>query len=176
MDGLAFLPENEIPLGMTYLHTLMPQFGVPLLDYFEETYISGRQIILPNGGHRQLAPQFPPELWCVQDETINNFHRTNNYSEGWNMKYKLAVGHAHPTIWASIRAIQVDNEEVLTKIAQDNIGRPPTKKRQRAYEDLQRRLHNLCVTYSRIPVANRTPQDRERFMHRIGHNILLERS
>ena len=32
------------------------------------------------------------------------------------MKFKLAVGHAHPTIWASIRAIQVDNEEVLIKI------------------------------------------------------------
>ena len=51
------------------------------------------------------------------------------------MKYKLAVGHAHPTIWASIRATQVDNEEVLAKIAQNNIGRPTTKKRQRAYEN-----------------------------------------
>ena len=128
------------------------EIGVPLLlDFFEETYISGRQIILPNRGHRQIAPQFPPELWCVHDKIFNNFNWTNNYSEGWNMNYKLAVGHAHPTIWASIRAIQVDNEEVLTKIAQNNIGRPPTKKRQGAYEDLQHRLHNLYSVASSFP-------------------------
>ena len=27
--------------GLAYLCTLIPQFGVPLLNYFEETYISG---------------------------------------------------------------------------------------------------------------------------------------
>lgn len=174
MDGIAFLPEIEIVQGMLFLQTIMPATAAPLVNYFDETYVTGRLVQLNNGDQRQLEPQFPPSLWCVHDETINNFQRTNNYSEGWNMKYKLAVGHSNPTIWSSIRAIQRENEEVATKMVQFEIGRPPAKKRQRKYENLQRRLHNICTTYNNLVVH--TPDAREQFIRRIGHNVLLERS
>ena len=61
----------------------------------------------------------------------------------WNMKYKLAVGHAHPTIWASIRAIPVDNE-VLTKNAQKILDDRQLKRGN----ELTRRTFNASYTTS----------------------------
>ena len=174
LDSLAFLPEADIPQGLAWLRTIMPQAAGPLVDYFDRTYVTGQVVQLGNGNQRHIPPQFPPDLWCVHDETLNNFPRTNNYSEGWNMKYKLAVGQAHPTFFKSVETIQLENEQTLTKIEQTRIGNPPTKKTQTRYENLQRRLNNLCTNYSNQAVV--TPAIRERFIRAIGHNIKLERS
>ena len=160
LDGIAFLPVADIVPGMAYLRTIMPPAAQPLVDYFDETYVNGRIV-----NQRRLPPQFPPELWSVHDETLNNYPRTNNYAEGWNLKYKLTVGQANPTFWKSVGTIQLHNEEVATKIVQTGIGAPPKKKKQRKYARQQVRLRTLCVNYNNQPV---TPQTR-------GHNIKLER-
>ena len=42
VDGLAFLPQNHIAAGMQHFQQNVPAgFVVPLLDYFDETYVSG---------------------------------------------------------------------------------------------------------------------------------------
>ena len=85
----------DIVPGMAYLRTIVPAAVQPVVDYFDETYVNGRVV----NQQRQLASQFPPELWSVHDETLNNYPRTNNYAEGWNLKYKISVGQAKPIFW-----------------------------------------------------------------------------
>jgi len=31
------------------------------------------------------TPRFPLQIWNVRHQTIKNSHRTNNFSEGWNI-------------------------------------------------------------------------------------------
>ena len=100
IDALAFLPVADIVPGMAHLRTIMPAAALPLVNYFDETYVNGTMV-----NNRRVPPQFPPELWSVYEETINNFPRTNNHSEAWNLKHKLDVGQANPTFWKSVSTV-----------------------------------------------------------------------
>mgnify|MGYP006352997835 CR=1 FL=1 len=53
-----------------------PPEALPVLNYFEDTYIGRRQ-----RRGRQI-PLFPIELWNVHQRTIDGQHRTNNDVEG----------------------------------------------------------------------------------------------
>ena len=46
MDGLGFLPIVFINAGMNYLYTIVPNELTELLDYFNETYVSGLSKII----------------------------------------------------------------------------------------------------------------------------------
>ena len=47
MDGLGFLPIDSINAGMNYLRKIVPNELTELLDYFNETYVSGLSKIIP---------------------------------------------------------------------------------------------------------------------------------
>ena len=40
IDGLAFLPVDDVAEGMTYLRENTPEGLEPLLDYFDNAYVS----------------------------------------------------------------------------------------------------------------------------------------
>ena len=42
LDGLAFLPVNDVAAGMIHLRQNVPAVFAPLLQYFDETYVSGK--------------------------------------------------------------------------------------------------------------------------------------
>ena len=42
LDGLAFLPLAEVPGGMTHLWNVAPVELAVLVDYFDATYVTGR--------------------------------------------------------------------------------------------------------------------------------------
>ena len=46
MDGLGFLPIDSINAEMNYLRTIVPNELTELLDYFDETYVSGPSRII----------------------------------------------------------------------------------------------------------------------------------
>jgi len=37
-------------------------------------------------------------MWNVYQTTLDNGHRTNNETEGWNHRFSKLVGHNHPSI------------------------------------------------------------------------------
>ena len=93
LDGLAFLPVDDVAAGMEYLKDNCPDAAVPLLEYFDQTYVSGtfiqRSCHIPEDGvpainFRRIPPRYPPELWNVSEATLNDNPRTNNMCEGWN--------------------------------------------------------------------------------------------
>ena len=90
IDGLAFLPVQQVPEGMQHLQQQCPPELNDFLEYFNETYVSGtyRRIqrpalpgnnILPPVVIRHTPPQFPPNLWNVNSITLNERARTNNF-------------------------------------------------------------------------------------------------
>ena len=52
LDGLAFLPVDDVTEGMTDLREHTPEGLEPPLDYFDNTYVSG-------AFHRIQPPQLP---------------------------------------------------------------------------------------------------------------------
>ena len=178
IDGLAFLPINDIQAGLQYLQTLVDDELEPLLQYFDTNYVSGqyrriqppalqRNNVLPPVVLRHVPPQFPPVMWNVREITLNNDHRTNNFCEAWNNGYFQLVGHKHPSFWSSIEAIRKDEATSHVAILQDAIGNPPAKRIKRKSKDLQRRLRNLCLDHSQ------GRKNLQEFLTAIGHTIRL---
>ena len=159
--------------------TTMPTWTLnDFLEYFNETYVSGtyRRIqrpalpgnnILPPVVIRHTPPQFPPDVWNVNSITLNERARTNNFCEAWNNGYFRLVGHKHPSFWASIEALRVDEAINQTYIIQNSLGNPPQKRVKLQTQRLQRRLQNLCLAF------NEGRNTVDKFLNGVGHTIRL---
>jgi hypothetical protein len=155
LDGLAYLPVDDVPAGMAYIRQNTPDVDglEDLVSYFDSTYVSGavRRINSRRNGHITIRlarspPLFPPPLWNVFDATVNGGCRTNNVCEGWNHAFAGMVGHVHPTLWTLIGCLQKDQAIAATAILQDARGQPPAKRQKRAAIQLQQRLFNICTS------------------------------
>ena len=171
LDGLSFLPIDDVHDGMDSLMQHTPDGAQELVDYFKKTYVTGTYLrVQPLHGQvginlQRMPPRFPPELWNVHDATIKGEPRTNNYCEGWNNRFFHLVGYNHSPIWTLIDAIKKEDCTVTTLIAQDLIGQPPQKRVRREYRDLQTCFLTLC---RQCAAGNKTVED---FLSGIGHNI-----
>ncbi|XP_064467759.1 uncharacterized protein LOC135378611 [Ornithodoros turicata] len=143
LDGLAFLPVEEVGDGLCFLKTVQPVDADELVRYFETYYVSGsfRSVSRRNGNVvlRRVAPQFPPH--------VGNGHRTNNYSEAWNRSFRSLVGHSHPSVHRLIAALRTDSAAVSTAFHQEAVGIRHKKRVKLTTVNLQRRLRNLCMQY-----------------------------
>lgn len=171
IDGLAFLPVNNVPRGMNVLKETAPESLEPILDYFDNTYVSGgfRAVQGANGllRMRRTQPRFQPLTWNVNDATINDNHRTNNICESWNNKFRHLVGHSNPSLWTVISCLQKDQTMVNTEIERNRIGQPSSKRAKRASVTLQKRLKKLCCQY------RDGDKTLVQFLHAIGKCIRL---
>ena len=80
LDGLAFLPEDDVPEGMAYLCENIPDGLESPRQYFDSTYVSGtyRQIqppqcpdgTVPPPRIRHKPPMYPPSIWNVHTITL----------------------------------------------------------------------------------------------------------
>ena len=161
LDGLAFLPLEDVQEGMQYLRTNVPADppeAEDLLNYFDRTYVSGHYRQVQNQQMaplnnvpmqplrmRHVPPLFPPAVWNVHDATVNNDPRTNNVCEGWNNKFFNLVGHYHPSVWRSIEWFQREEATVSTLMQQDAVGTQTHKRVKQRYVLMQERLRNLCA-------------------------------
>lgn len=147
IDSLAFIPVEAVPAGMQLLKSRCPEEAAPLLEYFDQTYVSGtyvqrrrnQQPGIPAVNLRRIPARFPPELWNIHKATMNDCPRTNNLCEGWNNKFYHLVGYQHPSIWKLIRVLQQEEAAVSAVIARDSVGEPPRKKTKT--EESIERLH-----------------------------------
>ena len=123
---------------MTYLREHTSEWLEPLLDYFDNTYVSGafRRIHppqLPDGFtpslrmHR-MPRMYPPPILNVNFITLGGGSRTNNIWEWWTNTFAKLVRHAHPTIWRAIDSIRKDQAQVGTGLLRDLCGEPPAIK------------------------------------------------
>lgn len=133
LDGLAFLPVEDVPDGMRLLKDTYPDEAVKLLEYFDATYITGGYRSLSRADStlslRCSSPPFPPDLWNVHDTTISGGgHSTNNNCEAWNRRIGSLVGHKHPNAWKLLETLRHEDVDVQGKIARSGAGAPPAKR------------------------------------------------
>ena len=63
LDGLAFLPSENVIEGMNILKEVSPQQAEPLLDYFDKTYVNGtRRVVNIRNGNQIIGrtPHYSP--------------------------------------------------------------------------------------------------------------------
>ncbi|KAF0766873.1 FLYWCH-type domain-containing protein [Aphis craccivora] len=108
LDSLAFLPENKVLERMDFLRMIMSPEATDLVDYF--AYITIKL--------RNIAPLYPPSIWNVYQTTLDNGHRTNNETEGWNHRFSKLVGHNYSSIWSLIKKMRLELSYDETKLAQ----------------------------------------------------------
>lgn len=153
IDALAFLPLSDVPAGMNYIKSVMPDEAKELVEYFDQTYVSGtsrpvgHSRLGKNTKYRNIPPTFPPAIWNVHETTLNNLERTNNQTEGFNYRFSKLVSYNHPSIWILIKKIRLEIDSDLTKIAQLDIGNLQPKKKKKMYEKMQEKLYLLCSNY-----------------------------
>ena len=170
MDGLAFLPIDDIIIGTDFLRQNVHPHprAVELLDYFEDTYVRGalnQQLRANNRPVRRDHPMFPPSLWNVHTATLNDDPRTNNVCESWNNSFFHIIGHNHPSMWSCIRGLQKQHADDEKVILQDFLGQQPRQRAKPALVQMQVRLRNLCIDYN---LGLRNVGD---FLRGVSHNI-----
>ena len=110
----------------------MPDEMLPLLDYYELTYI-GRRLRA-----RRRDPQYSYDFWNVHVRVSNGDARINNKVEGhYNLINKM-LSMQHQTIWKfreALRKLQNINKNKIEALSGQG---PPAKRRK--YKDLMRDL------------------------------------
>merc|ERR1712055_314584 len=98
--------------GMALLTRESPGYFGPMIDYFDNNYVTGSLTL-----HQTevgfmfdvIPPRYPIKLWNVHDATITKGrHRTNNMAETWNNYFKNLVGHKKPSLWHCITCLDKD--------------------------------------------------------------------
>ena len=152
VDGLAFLPEHLVCDGMEYLRENAPEAATEFVDYFNSTYVSGTYRRVQRPGEADFAESLHYFL-LKYGMFINNEARTNNFCEGWNNCIRKTVGHDHPSIWRLIEYFREDAAFVHTQILQSASGEPPKKRQRRHAQDLQRKLHCMCIRIAQNKIS-----------------------
>ena len=97
---LAFVPIQHLIEAFKTLEEVMPDEMLPLLDYFERTYI-GRRLRV-----RRRDPPCSHDFWNVHVRVSNGEVRTNNKVEGHHNLIKKTLSMQYPTIWKFIEALR----------------------------------------------------------------------
>ena len=153
LDAIEFLAIEDIPWEIMYIHDNTIPGTEDLLDYFDQTYVTG--IFLgagvPGDGldgaaivrKRRVLPRYPSALWNVHQSTpvtLDGEPRTNNQCEGWNNHFTHLVGYQHPFVWTMIDALKKEDPVACTHIAKYLNGQLPKKRIIPEYKDMQNRL------------------------------------
>ena len=139
IDGLAFLPVNDVHTCMTSLRRVASAAALPLLNYFDDTYVAGSTRTGPRQV-RIVPPRFPPSMWNVHQATIDDEERTNNYMQAFNRRAEELVGHQHPSVWSATEAFQADAAEASAAILRQSVGNLVSTKKRRQVRQSQEAL------------------------------------
>lgn len=152
LDGLAFLPIEDVKDGMGALRDIAPEDVQGLIEYFDTTYVSGsiRSVMGSNGTlkFRRTAPRFSPRTWNVHEATLHDAPRTNNQCEGWNNGFSHLVGHSNPSLWTVIHCLRKDAGLAEADILRVQRGEPAAKRKKKAAIAHQKRMKTLCEQYT----------------------------
>ena len=124
---LIFVHKEATTRWMTYRWEHTPEGLEPLLDYFDNTYVSGAS------------------TWNVNSITLEGGSRTDNMCEGWINTFAKLVGHAHPTIWRAIDSIRKEQAQIATALLHGLRGEPQAKRVRRHTHQLQSKVHKLST-------------------------------
>lgn len=142
ISALAFIAIPNLDNAIAELAVHLPQELMPVLKYFEDTYVGPLLHVLPNGNILRREALFPPSIWSVHERTLQGEARTNNYAEAAHRRLQTEFGVQHPNIWRfidTLRKVQHHRDMLLARFQAGNVSIP---KRQK-YIAADRRLLQL---------------------------------
>ena len=118
--ALAFVPVADVRSTFLKLRQECSPNLLPLMDYFDKTYVRGR----PARGRRHgVPPRYSPEVWNQYAAACNKSHRTNNASEGWRNRFRLVVGKHHPDLYFALMEFKKEQADTEIAISELLLGR-----------------------------------------------------
>ena len=164
--ALAFVPVNDVSATFELLRDDAPDALLPVLDYFENTYVNGS----PRRGRRAaVPPRYPPPLWNQHEAARNKSHRSNNASEGWHNRFRVVVGKHHPDLYSALTEIQKEQADTEIALAELSLGRRVKQAPRRKWVELNTRIQNISEQYETYKDNNEVLA----YLKAIGHNIAL---
>ena len=155
IPDLAFIPIQHLIEAFETLEEVMPDEMLPLLDYFERTYI-GRRLRA-----RRRDPPYSHDFWNVHVRVSNGDARTNYKVEGHHNLINKMLSMQHPTIWKFIEALRKLQNIHKNKIEALCAQGPPAKRRK--YKDLDVRLKTIVEDFAICDILD--------FLRGIAHNL-----
>ena len=173
LDGLALLPPADVRIGMRKLSLESPNYFDPMIQYFDENYVTGSVSLHQTETGRMMfdvtPPRYPIELWNVHDATITKGrHRTNNMAETWNNFFKNVVGHKKPSLWHCISCLDKDIMMVQGQIISYEAGDVQLKRVKQSTKNHQKRLKRLCKQYKK------NEKNISQFLNAVGKCIRID--
>lgn len=144
LPSLAFLPASEIPKAFDELKEINSNMLPNLFDYFSDYYVHGKQI----SRKKRRAPVFPPTLWSVHENVLNNIPRTSNNLEGWHCKWNGLLKAGNPSFYSVVKQFQLEESSVNAELLRVLQG-IPSKKRVRKVVELDEKLQQIVKSYDR---------------------------
>ncbi|CAF3721007.1 unnamed protein product [Rotaria sordida] len=132
--ALALVPPSHVQV-------LFNKLGQELNDD-EREEISGLLQYFKNHWMRQVS------IWNVYEIP----DRTNNYSEGYNNRFKRRLQKIHPNIWHFIDSIREEVHTIHDLIQQINSGMPPRTKRSQTRTS-ERRIKELYDRFNQNKIT-----------------------
>ncbi|XP_018495081.1 uncharacterized protein LOC108864279 [Galendromus occidentalis] len=144
--ALAFVPLGDLNNAIAELAVALPHELMPVLKYFEDTYVGSLLHILPDGTIIRREPLFPQSMWSVHLRTLNGDSRTNNYAEAAHRRLQTEFGVKHPNLWRFIEGLKrVQHHRDMLYARFESGNRPAAKRRK--YEEIDRRVLELVNNF-----------------------------
>ena len=148
IGALAFVPPADVTNAFDALAAHVPDELVPVLDYFEDTYI-GR----PNRRGVRRNPLFSIAFWNMYNRVLQRNDRTTNAVEAWHRGVKSMLGMIHPTIWKFIKGLIRCQKLRDVELEQLLAGHPPPP-RKTVYIMRERRIETIVADYANRPIRD----------------------
>ena len=173
IDGLAFLPVNDVKEGIKVLYDEAPEHLRCLVEYFDTNYVNGGFKVSQKRNDplrarlRRIPPKFAPHVWNVHCTTLEGGDRTNNQCESFNNAFKQLVGCSNPSLWLVSECIWEDIRMVSIDIVRASRGVLPKKRIKKGTMIHQRQVKRLCEKY------NNKEKNLQQFLKAIGKSIRI---
>ena len=145
LSALVFVPKEYVVQYFEFVcdHNDFPPEVQPVIDYFEDTWISrpGRCL---NHHH----PRFDIGMWNYFDAAMNCNKKTNNCEE-WRRGLSRLINASHPIIWKFLKALKDEQCRNEAKVEYFIAGEEPARSKKKCKSiasDFQNRgvLEYLC--------------------------------
>lgn len=157
--ALSFVPVNDVCTAFEHLVEASPAEIMPLVDYWEDTYIGRRR------RNRRGDPRFALAIWNVHNRVAENLPRTNNSVEAWHRAFQQTVDCNHPSVYKLINQFRLEQDHIEIELERHLAGVNQPEASKNKYVQLNRRLQAIASTY-----ANDSMMD---YLRGIAHNLAI---
>ena len=140
LSALAFVPVSDIVANFESLATTFLNDELPLLSYFESTWI-GQAV-----GGRRLPPMFSHHMWSVLDRAGTGSTRTNNALESFHHSFNSLLSCTHPAVWKLLESLEAQQNHTRSQMLR--ISRRDTFKVSAINRRRNQRVMNLISHYT----------------------------